>query len=231
VNGAISNLSFQQVANLCFGGQGAYCNFITRIGGTGAIQTIDTRKQNLNTLHSEGIDFEANYALPLNQVSSSLGGTLSVRALASYLKHLTTTDAFGTVTEFSGVTGGELTGAPKWQGSLSVTYTDDKWTLYVGERFIEHGKLSNLDTPFSLLPTGPGSIDYNHVSGRAYTDLTVQRSIKGGFQIYATVNNLFDKDPPLAPTRTGVPFLGFPTNGTVFDLVGRYITVGVRIRR
>jgi outer membrane receptor protein involved in Fe transport len=232
VKGAISNLSFQQVVNLCFGGQTDYCNFITRVSGaSGAIKTIDTRKQNLNTLRTQGIDFEANYALPLANLSNSLGGTLNFRGLVSYLKHLTTTDAFGTVTEFAGVTGGELTGAPKWQGTVSVSYADKNWTIFADERLIDHGRLSNLDTPFSTAPTGPGSIDYNRVAGRAYTDLTVQRAIKGGLQLYATVNNLFDRDPPLAPTRTGVPFLGFPTNGTVFDVVGRYITIGFRIRR
>lgn len=41
-------------------------------------------------------------------------------------------------------------------------------------------------------------------------------------QLFASINNLLDKAPPMAPT------LQYPTNPVYFDQIGRYYRVGVR---
>jgi iron complex outermembrane receptor protein len=222
IKGAIASISAQQVVNLCNSGGAQYCGLITRANG--AITRISSLRQNLNQLRSSGIDFEANYVVPLG------ADRLSFRLLASYLQHLTTTDAFGTKTEFAGINGGENTASPHWQGNLSIYYAGHPFSVGLQERYISSGRLSNLGTPFSSSPTGPNSIDFDHVPARFYTDLTLQAEVMKGAQFYFTINNLLDQDPPQAPTRTGAPFLTFATNGTLYDVVGRAFTAGVRLR-
>jgi iron complex outermembrane recepter protein len=41
------------------------------------------------------------------------------------------------------------------------------------------------------------------------------------WELFATINNLFDKDPPLAPGA-------YPTNTAFFDQVGRFYRLGLR---
>jgi iron complex outermembrane receptor protein len=43
-------------------------------------------------------------------------------------------------------------------------------------------------------------------------------------QFFATVNNLFDREPPFAPE------LQYPTNPTFFDQIGRSYRVGARYK-
>jgi outer membrane receptor protein involved in Fe transport len=42
------------------------------------------------------------------------------------------------------------------------------------------------------------------------------------WELFATINNLLDEDPPLAPDGA------YPTNAAFFDQIGRSFRVGVR---
>lgn len=235
VSGAVANLSAQDFVNLCANGDAVYCAGVTRQPGTNIITQIHRPFQNLGALRAQGVDIEANYRLDLNRLSAKMAGSLGIRALVSYLGHLKTIDASGNVVEHAGVNGGESVATPKWQGTVAVTYDTGPWTFFVQERFISGGLqntgggTSSLGTPYAS-GTGPNSLDSTHIPAIQYTDLTIQRRIGERFQIYATINNLFDKDPPEAPTRAGVPITTLDTNGTLYDVVGRYMTVGVRLR-
>jgi outer membrane receptor protein involved in Fe transport len=50
---------------------------------------------------------------------------------------------------------------------------------------------------------------------------------KAKYQVFLTVNNLFNRDPPSIPTGA---LIFFPTNTGLYDVVGRYFTVGVKAR-
>lgn len=229
LKGAVSQLAAQDILNLCAAGNAQYCQYIERLPApANTILSITPLRQNLGALRAQGIDFEGNYRLSLGS------GELSFRGLVSYLRRLTTIDAFGTRVEHAGVNGGEAVASPRWQGSASITYRNDRWTVFVQERFISGG-LQNTNGIFSLgtpytSGTGPNSLDLNHVKAVQYTDLTVQVRPAEHLELYATVNNLFDRDPPSAPTRTGVPITTLDTNPTLYDVVGRYFTVGARLR-
>ena len=48
-------------------------------------------------------------------------------------------------------------------------------------------------------------------------------------ELFATINNLLDTNAPIIPvTRT--PGLTLPTMRSTYDSIGRYVTVGVRIK-
>ena len=74
----------------------------------------------------------------------------------------------------------------------------------------------------------PNSISTNRVAARFYADLTLGWNVKAGrsdFEYFIAIRNLFDKDPPIAPSAVGI------TNQVLFDQIGRAFRVGVRLKR
>ena len=73
----------------------------------------------------------------------------------------------------------------------------------------------------------PTSVDNNRVPSRFYLDLTARVTIPvtdgRGFELFGTVNNVLDRDPPSIPGPSG------GTNQILFDPVGRAFKVGVRV--
>jgi outer membrane receptor protein involved in Fe transport len=229
IQGAIGSLSGQLIVNLCQTNP-AYCDFLTRLPPpANSLVSVEARSLNQSSLDTSGVDFEANYRFDLDQVWSSAPGSIRLRGFLSYLEELKTTDMFGAAVDAAGVNGGEAAGTPTWQGSLVVTYDAEPWSVTVQERFLSGGLYSNIYTS----GTDANSLDYNHVDGARYTDLTIRRQFRArntDFEAYATVNNLFDSDPPPAPSRVGAPTTILQANPTLYDIMGRYFTVGLRFR-
>jgi iron complex outermembrane receptor protein len=51
----------------------------------------------------------------------------------------------------------------------------------------------------------------------------------GGITPFFTINNLFDKKPPLIPALAN-PGVDYPTTLALYDVVGRAFTAGVRFK-
>ena len=89
----ISSIGAQVIVDRCYQGITQYCAAITRgSNGLGATVITQIRLQPFNAAQriNRGYDIEASYQLPLEQVSSDLGGTLGLRFLAThYLKNYT----------------------------------------------------------------------------------------------------------------------------------------------
>lgn len=62
------------------------------------------------------------------------------------------------------------------------------------------------------------SATYTTLSGRYSLPMRNERT----WELFATINNLFDEDPPLAPDGA------YPTNAAFFDQIGRAFRVGIR---
>jgi len=75
-------------------------------------------------------------------------------------------------------------------------------------------------------PTLANSTNNNRIPAYTYVNFNTQYDIikDGGrnVQLFAAINNLFDKDPPAAPSSFG------PTNNVLYDVLGRTYRVGVR---
>jgi outer membrane receptor protein involved in Fe transport len=88
---------------------------------------------------------------------------------------------------------------------------------FLEERFIGGGRYTNQftvnDDKVSEQLVLNGSLRYN---------LTA-RSLK--MQVYANVNNIFNRAPPIDPANFIEPA---QTNGVLYDVVGRNFTLGVR---
>jgi len=216
---AISTLGAQVTIDQCFGGATELCSQLTR-DQDGLLLSVATPFLNIASLETSGIDFEANYRHALGT------GQLSLRLLANYVDKYVITNPGAQPIELSGQTG--RTGIPDWQGSFSVQYDNGPLMIRVQERFINSGTLDNNLSPTVLDPSE------NHVDEVFYTDLTANYGFDvGGSEaiVYFTVNNLFDQDPPMAPS----PYFVFGTswggtNPALFDIVGRRYTLGVRFK-
>jgi iron complex outermembrane receptor protein len=231
------------IASLCYSGAQAYCDLITFVqpsqpGYNPAfpydMATVVSTANNVQGFTTRGIDFEAAYSHPLGN------GSISVRALASYLYDQLFDQGVGQPPiNYAGQTGptgafGTFNTSPNWQGNLIVTTEQGPFTGTVQVRYIGSGRFETL-TPLNKPPvqigdpgysnTNPNSINTNRVSAAAYVNLSASYRIMDGIELFGSVNNLLDKDPPVAPGGNG-----YPTNPVYFDTYGRVWRGGVRVR-
>ncbi|MET0291359.1 MAG: TonB-dependent receptor, partial [Steroidobacteraceae bacterium] len=222
VEGAIATLGAQTVVQRCAAGATEFCPFVTRGAGNVLVQVRDLL-QNVNQQKTRGIDFESSY-----QLASGLG-IWDFRVLATHYLELSTRDTVG-VTDRAGQTGyraGTSTGVPDWTLDGSVGWRLDRLSLNAHARYISSGKLDALlvgpeDPGYSI--TLASSVSSNRVAARTYFDLGGAFAIREGLEAFGVINNVFDKDPPLAPSAQG------GTNQVYFDPVGRYFKAGVRLK-
>jgi outer membrane receptor protein involved in Fe transport len=230
------------IATQCFNGVQEYCDLMTFLqpGDPGYnpafpydIATVTSTAGNLQGFTTRGIDFEAAYSTPLGS------GSLSVRALASYLYDQLFFRGFGLPPiNYAGQTGptaafGSFNTAPHWQGNLIMTTEQGPFTGTIQVRYVGKGRFETL-TPTGEAPidmsdpnydnTNINSINDNSVSSATYVNLSASYRIFDGIELFGSVNNLFDLNPPVAPGGNG-----YPTNPVYFDTYGRSWRVGVRV--
>ena len=64
-----------------------------------------------------------------------------------------------------------------------------------------------------------------------YTDLSASYAIQPGgrFELFANVQNLFDKSPPDV-SNAASPTATYPTARNLYDVMGQYFTIGAKVR-
>ncbi len=206
IKGAIATLGGQDIVSRCFNGNAALCGQIVRGGTDNRVTEVYATFVNLAEYKTHGLDFEASYSLPLENVSGSLPGSLRFRALATYVPSLTTFDGI-TKIEYVGDVGEAVPfGTPKWRGSFGVTYADEKFSADARLRYVGGGVWNHLL-----------DIDNNAISARTYLDIGAQVKVSG-FTLFGSINNVFDRDPPLT------------TTGQIhYDQIGRYFSAGAKV--
>ena len=111
----------------------------------------------------------------------------------------------------------------------------DAWGISMQARYIDSGLYNVLwidptdprynptttDGTIEGLMVNDNTIDsatYLSLSGRWRLPMQSERS----WELFATINNALDEDPPLAPDG------GYPTNAAFFDQIGRSYRLGIR---
>lgn len=215
INDAINTLQADQILLDCFNGQAVLCDLITRdAAGTPSIAVSPV---NLDWIKTSGTDFELRY-----RKSGILGGEVSFRGLASYTEELLTR-LRGVTKEYAGSTVQAsilgIGGQPHWKGNVSITYARGPVSVSAIERYVGGGVI---DTTFTTKNLADIS-----VPGRSYTDLSFSYDAinagKTNVQVFAVVNNLMDRAPPIVITG------GFPTARALYDAIGRTYSAGLRI--
>lgn len=220
--------TYIQMADLCERSNGAseLCAQIIRPFGfenrTPANFPTEIRLQNLNLARTkvEGLDIEASYRM------AALGGTIGARLIATRLFHYRQQNSsVSPVVDFAGnadfIQGFYPLPLPKWRGNLELSYVSETFNVSVQERHI--GAFNKSDQ-FAYLN--------NRVPATWYTDFNIGyrlSDVPANPELYLTVNNVFNQKGRLflISPLTG---LNIPTARSVYDIVGRYFTVGVKTR-
>jgi outer membrane receptor protein involved in Fe transport len=226
LKGAIDALTGQQILNNCaiFGSSTPECSLITRPVANQPPTLVRITEANIAFINTAGIDFDASYRASLGSNSA-----LAVRLYANYLDYFDTQAYAGQpVIHYAGanVVGSNPVSYPHWRGSLSLDYTHGNFGVNVNEQFI--GSMNRFIN--AVAPTLSNFVN-GSVGAVAYTDLSLRYRVPhndGYLELFATINNLFDKDPPLIPGIT--PGVNLPTNISTYDIVGRAFTAGARFK-
>lgn len=183
---------------------------------------------NIAETSTHGIDVEINYNTQLEEWNTHLAGGLDLRLLASYQPVLYNRTLPGAQRlDLAGASSaGPGSAAPQEQRyTLGATYTLDAFAINAQVRYLS-----------SLVPSSDPTLVYADpdVPAITYVDLATTYDVVAGghaFTAFLTVNNLFDKQPPLFASTafTGNPGFFYPVP-TGYDIVGRYFTAGMRMR-
>ncbi len=227
IHGAIDRLGTTAIVTQCFQGNQTVCGFLDTPGAQ--ITNIRNSYLNLSVYATKGIDFEADYQIDLDG-----GANLGLRLFATKTEEIKAVIA-GVTTDFTGVTGPQLPsfGQPEWALNGTVSYDRGPWGVSLQARYIDSGlynstwieptdprySLTNPAVrPFTVNDNTIDSVVYANLSGRYQLPMKNDRT----WELFATVNNLFDEDPPLAPDGA------YPTNAAFFDQIGRSLRLGIR---
>ena len=216
----------------------ALCQYVIRIGtgdcnGTGTIERVDALFINLAEQKISGVDVEMSY----RRAVTLLGGgpeSMSFRLYATDLMSNSTQNRGGVKDQRAGQIGSGFA-LPKQKATMSLNYSNGPYSVFVQGRYIGDGILdrSLIESQTAKTAANPlggaalATIDDNHVGSVFYTDLNLRYNWEalGDFQIYANVQNLFDRAPPNSPAaigRTGT----FELTPLIHDVIGRRYVVG-----
>lgn len=221
VDDAIDTVVDQDIVDRCFNGENSFCGLIQRDSVTGLMTNVFNSPINLTQETLTAYDFEASYGFDVAD------GKVDIRSFWTYTtEHFTEDrgvrdDLLG---EYAGGNGNRNGGPQEWAGLTSIRFTDDVNTVslrhrYVGEGVIDAAWTSGVD------------VDNNTVDSVNYIDLTASRRFEvaeGSFEVFASIDNLFDKEPPRLGFDGGTALDDLGVSNTEHDLIGRYYRIGLR---
>lgn len=230
LNGAISTVGTQRVVDNCFAGAQEFCDLIT-FGPNDDLEIVRDIYVNIAKSVVSGIDAELAYRTPVNL----LGGgdeSISFRAFASWLRERSEITSNGVYTDYAGQTGASQGGTatyyqfPDFKLTGSLTYRNRGFSALLQGRYIGEG-IQDVTLAEGL------TIADNSVDAIAYFDLRLAYEFPLGgamLEVFGNVTNLFDADPPLAPSMATNALLLSQTNSALYDVLGRRFTVGAKFK-
>jgi iron complex outermembrane receptor protein len=236
IAGAISQVGNQAVLNRCFlENAQEFCDLVT-LDGSGNIILVGDVFVNVAQAAVSGVDAELSYTTPL----SLFGGgseTIGFRAFASWLTERSETNSSGVTTDFAGQTGatqGSQVYLPyaDFKATGSLTYRSGGFSTLLQARYIGEG-IQDVCGAGRCAPASTIVIEDNTVADVLYLDFRIGYTFDLGgsdVELFANVTNLTDEAPPVTPSYSA--FTGYSTqhNASLYDVLGRRFTVGVKMR-
>ncbi|WP_417458970.1 TonB-dependent receptor [Kordiimonas sp.] len=214
ISDAIQSISSRAIVEGCYAGDNDFCSLVS-FQPDNTIASITNKLLNLGTYEVRGVDFEAQYALPLSN-----GADLSFKLLGSYVYEKNIAPDGANAENYAGDVGAaNVFGLPKWKMRGNVSYQTEKYGFFTNVRYVGAGKYNVLWGPEQL------SDEDNNIGAEVYVDISGRYKLRDELELYAGINNLFDNDPPVAPLDFISPQV---TNPAHYDIVGRSFYVGVR---
>jgi outer membrane receptor protein involved in Fe transport len=233
---AIATVGTNEVARRCFQDEEPqFCDLVTiDPAQDGKIILVGNQYVNVAESRVQGVDAEFGYRSDV----SLFGGDeqLGARIFLSWLLDRSDVGATGTVTRFDGLTGlAPDTGAqgqfPKLKVTGNVNYRNGPFSAFLQGRLIGHGTRTFL---FGQNPAVEGvNIADNSVPAVFYADLRLSYDLSmlgSEAQVWGSVTNLLDKDPPITGTYSTFTGTSAQYNAGLFDVLGRRFTLGLKLR-
>jgi iron complex outermembrane recepter protein len=225
IQDAIAIVPRQYIIDQCVNSLGVsdLCSFITREGANpirprspGTLFQIDSGPINSAAIESSGVDVGARYAY-----SFTSGHKAKVGLTYSYLSKLTLQPLAGEdVQDNRGQLNGDgrLGAGFKHRANLSLGY--------------EIGNLSanwRVNYQSSIVDTLPNDLP---IPAYTYHDMQLRYAFgtESEFEVFAGVDNVFDKKPPLVDQNQASNITGTETAAESYDPIGRFMYVGIGIK-
>ncbi len=216
ISDAIATLGNQEIVDRCGAGETEACSLIVR-DAAGNITQLLAIPINVAEQKTEGFDIQATWRQDIGSF-----GTLTLRALVSHIENLTLINGPVT-TEYAGLNSPGIYNTPDWRWFGSIDYTLNEMSLTATARGFGSGVYNN-DWVSGV------NIDDNRIPGATYLDLAgayrFELAGDSGLEAYFKVENLLDQDPEVVASTA---ISGLQTNPALYDVVGRFYRVGVRI--
>ena len=209
-------LFFAVIINQCAMGNQQFCKYLVFNGPGGALSDIITEPLNLASLTTSGLDVDGDYRFPFRQ------GAWDFNLASTYMFEQTYT-ALGRAFDYANSISYDspYLGVPKFKATLAATYTQGPWLGTIQTRLIGQAKLSN--------DWNASYVDNNNVPFISYWDLRGSYKFDNGIQLYAAIDNVLDRYPPVVGFD-GNALTGFesPFRDDLYDAYGRVWRIGVR---
>lgn len=225
-------------------GDSSYCDLIHRSSstgilfgsgsGSGYVASIDT---NTGFLRTQGMDFKWTYLFDLDMVGLPGMGSIATTFNGTYMWDYTRQDYTGdTPYNCAGYFGLTCqTPNPKWRHVMRMTWSAP-WDLNLSLAWRYYGKVSFDGNASSAKLNDGEDYDYadSHIADYSYFDLAGQWTVMKGLTMRFTINNIFDKDPPVVDSASlgisGSPYGNGNTYPGVYDALGRVMSIGATLK-
>jgi outer membrane receptor protein involved in Fe transport len=218
ISGAVGQLGIQALVDECFDFPGSdTCNLVHRDPNTNVIVLVENVFVNINAARASGIDLELAYRTDVGP------GTLGWRFLGSRLNENSLTNFGAAKVDFAGDVG--VSEFPDFKFTTNVTWNQGPFSAFLQARYIGSGIYDARDIEGV-------TIDDNSVDSVLYTDARVSfgKDLSNGnrWEIFGSITNLFDVDPPVVPGFSSFSGQASQTNPNIHDILGRRYTIGFR---
>lgn len=228
VKGYISSIPASLTISQCFAtADPFFCGLFHRDTRSGVLfgeaGYVVSTTQNTGSLKTSGIDFGADYSVPVpfGRMSASFVGTWLNELVNEPLPGLGSYDCKG----LFGPTCGQP--SPEWRHTARLTFTDDNHfgSVSINWRYLGSTKLTNnTDNPF--LAGDPYVINAK-LPAYSYFDLAATVNVRKDIVMRVGVNNVFDKDPPAIAQGLLSSFGNGNTYPGIYDVAGRSFFIGL----
>ncbi|WP_324261255.1 TonB-dependent receptor [Altererythrobacter sp. H2] len=241
---AITSPAISDVTDGCYDSPTAdnpFCALISRNPTTGGLDGAPNEVlglllnlSNLGTIKTDGIDASLRYRTGL---TDTIGFRFSTDATYTFKNEFEATPGSG-FRDCVGLYSVNCASIqPKFVANTRATFTfNDVLDLSVAWRYMdgvnyEFGNAFSGTLPASVGPIAGQQVNFNEISAYNYFDLSARWAATENFEFLLTVQNLFDKDPPLVGSDIGsTAFNSGNTYPSSYDALGRRYAAAVKLR-
>ncbi len=225
VKNAIGIIGQQVSVDQCFQtANPLFCSNVIRSGTTGFITRVNALNLNVGSYLVSGLDITGHYKWNLDTIK--LPGSLDLTVFWNHkFKQQQTPFPGGPIQNELGqldcYSCGRLGTGFKDQATFNAVYAAGPWTLSYRLKYL--GPVVDDVTAGAAAVRVPAYFYHN-------IQASVKVDEKAKFELYAGVDNVFDKTPPIFGDTDPVTWPGTATIADTYDTIGRLLYAGVRVK-